>query len=409
MRALIVVENSWIPIDRRVWYEATTLRDAGWQVSVICPAASGAHARSKTPGNLMSCEAEDLQGVMVYRFPLVFAEHGIVNYIKEYSTAFFSIARLTWRIWLEEGFDILHICNPPDIFFALGFFYRTLGAKFVFDHHDLFTENIAWRFKGPIGKLLYLLARVSEFLTFRMANVVIATNQSYRNIAKKRGLLPDHKVIIVRNGPRINEFTPTKPDFHLKRGYKHMVCYVGVMAEEDGVVELTDVISHVILDLKRQDILFTMIGDGAVREKVLGKITSLGLLDYVDMPGMIRDDLILRKYMSTADIFVSPEPLTPMNQNSTFLKIGEYMAIGKPVIAYDLPETRFTAQDAAIYIPSGDTAGFSKAILHLIDNPHISAEMGQRGRQRILTNLGWEYQAHNLFLAYSVALGQNIS
>jgi len=401
-RVLIIVENSWVPIDRRVWYEATTLRDAGWQVIVICPDAKGAHAgrgidRQRRP------KEEILEGINVYRFPLTFAERGIASYIREYFTAFIYIAWLSWKVWRRHGFDILHVCNPPDIFFPLGLFYRLLGASFVFDHHDLFPENVVWRYPKLSGRLMYLLARIAEYLSFRSANAVIATNESYRRIAIERGGVPAGRVITVRNGPKIDAFVPVEPVVALKRGFPFMVCFVGIMGDEDGVLQMLDVVRHIIGELGRQDILFVLIGDGASRPRALADIAAEGLDRVVDMPGMIRDDLRLRQYMSTADVFVSPEPLTPMNTRSTFIKIGEYMAIGKPIVAFDLCETRYTAQDAACYVSPGDLRGFGEAIVDLLDDPERSRQIGIKGRQRILGELGWEHQSQNLFRAYALA------
>jgi len=399
-RVLIIVENSWVPMDRRVWYEATTLRDAGWHVSIICPAAKGAHAGSESIEKLVVWEAENLEGINVFRFPLVFAEQGVLNYFREYFYAFFSILYLTFKIWRREGFDILHISNPPDIFFPIALFYRLFGVAIIFDHHDLFTEMIAHRYHGLLGQIFYMLARFCEYLTYKVSNFVIVTNNSYQNIAQDRGGLPINHIIVVRNGPKLEDFKPVKPDMSLKHNHKNMVCFVGIMGEEDGVLELVEVIDHVVNKFERKDILFTMIGDGSARDPAMEKLSSLGLSEHVNAPGMIRDDLVLRKYMSAADIFVSPEPDSPLNSKSTFVKIGEYMSMGKAIVAFDLPETRFTASDSAVYVPNGDVVGFAKAIIKLLDEPHLSQKMGQRGRQRVIEKIAWKHQAHNLTCLY---------
>ena len=401
-KVLIIEENSSVPIDRRVWYEATTLRDAGWRVTVICPHAKGTNAGTGTDRQ-PSCEEEILEGINVYSFPLTFAERGLVSYLREYVTAFVYIAWLSWRVWRRHGFDILHVCNPPDIFFPLGLFYRLLGARFVFDHHDLFPEFVAFRYPRLSGRLLYALARVTEYLTLRTANAVISTNESYRQVAMERGGVPTDRIITVRNGPKVRAFVPVEPVTALKRGFDFMVCFVGMMGDQDGIVEMLDVIRHIIRDLGRQNILFVLVGDGAARSGVLTNAAIERLDPFVDMPGMVRDDLRLRQYMSTADVCVSPEPFTPMNTQSTFIKVGEYMAMGKPVVAFDLCETRYTAQDAACYVSPGDTRGFGQAIVDLVDDPERCRQMGIKGRQRILGELGWEHQSQHLFRAYALA------
>jgi len=400
-RILIIVENSWIPIDRRVWYEATALRDAGWQVTVVCPIAKGAHA-GKGPEREPKDNPDYLDGIETYSFPLTFAESGVTGFLMEYLAAFFSIARLSWRIWRSGGFEIVHICNPPDILFPIGLLYRLLGARFVFDHHDLFPENVRWRYRGIGGRFMYVLARLAEYLTFRSANVVISTNESYRQVALDRGGLPAERVVVVRNGPRIKEFMPLEPVATLRRGFRFMVCYVGVMGDDDGILEMVEVIRYIVADLGRRDVLFALVGDGACRGRAMTEIVANGLEPLVDMPGLIRDEFRLRQYMSTADVFVSPEPLTPMNARSTFVKVGEYMAIGKPIVAFDLAETRYTAQEAAYYVAPGDIRGFGRAILELLDDPE-RRRMGESGRQRILDQLGWEHQKLHLFRAYALA------
>ncbi len=105
-RVLIIEENGSVPLDKRVWYEATTLRDAGWRVAVICRTVSTASGNGKaidwTRNPLI------LEGVSVYRFPLVDAESGALNYLREYLSAFLAIARGSWRVWRGLHFDVIH-------------------------------------------------------------------------------------------------------------------------------------------------------------------------------------------------------------------------------------------------------------------------------------------------------------
>ena len=401
---LIVVENGTLPEDIRVRYEAETLSDDGWQVSVICPAATGAHLAGKEPPKVTSLP-ENIKGVSVYRFPLVYAEHGALSFVKEYIKAFFATARLSWRAWRNNRFDIIHFCNPPDIFFPIGLFYRLLGAKVVFDHHDLFPETVAPRFHGMPGKLLYAFARITEYLTFKCANTVISTNDYYRKIAIERGGVSPERVFVVRNGPKLNEFVPVDPVPELKQRYPHMACYVGVMGNEAGIMGLITAIRHIVHDLNRRDILFCLLGDGVVRPQALAAVKKWELEDFVELPGMVWDSQLLRQYLCTADVCLSPNPANPHRTYSTPIKLGEYMAMGKPMVAFDLPETRHTAQDAAIYVQPGDIHGFGQAIVNLIDDPDMRQQMSEFGRQRVIDRLSWEHQSPNLFRAYEVALG----
>jgi glycosyltransferase involved in cell wall biosynthesis len=403
-KALIVVENAPVPLDVRVWQEATTLRDAGWSVSIICPTAPQDQPGDKGIPKLITKEV--LEGVRIYRFPLTFAEQGIFDYLNEYLSAFIVITRLCGRLWRRDRFNILHFCNPPDIFFPIAIFYRLLGARVVFDHHDLFPEFVAWRYRGMTGRLLYTIARVAEYLTFRCANMIISTNESYRRIAMKRGGVPANRVTVVRNGPKRDQFTPVEPVPLLKRDFPYMACYAGVMGLCDGVQELLLSIRHIVHDLDRHDILFVLLGDGAIYSQAQKNVTNWGLQEVTFMPGMIRDKLLLRQYLCTADVLLSPEPLTPVNNCSTFVKVAEYMVMGKPVVAFDLKETRHTAQKAALYVEPGNTKAYGDAIVSLLDNPELRDQMGSIGRQRVLEQLCWEHQEQNLLQAYMLALGK---
>ena len=400
-KVLIVEENSWVPIDKRVWYEATTLRDDGWQVTVICPRMPDALSRTRTP--------EILEGIRVYRFALVRAQRGVLSYLGEYLSAFWAIASVSWRVWRELRFDVIHFCNPPDLFSPIAMLYRLLGVSVVFDHHDLFPELVLWRYHGLAARILYAIARLGEYLTFRSANAVISTNESYRRVALDRGKVPPERIVVVRNGPKREQFVPVDPVPSLKHGFSYLVAYAGVMGPEDGVTELMQSIRYLVHDLGRRDILFVLLGDGALRARAQADIISWGLTDVVEFPGMIRDDLLLRQYLCTADVLLSPEPPTPLNMRSTFIKVGEYMAMGKPIVAYKLPETQHTAQDAALYVEPGDTQAFGRAILALFDDPQRRQCMGEMGRKRVLECLSWESQQAELLRAYRIALGNRAS
>lgn len=401
-KVLIIVENAPVPFDIRVWYEATTLRDAGWQPIVVCPAQKNSSDSEKNPIK----NPVDIEGVTVYYFRLNQAKERANSYIQEYFLAWCAIARLSWQIWHNGRFDILHLCNPPDIFFPLALFYRLLGSRVIFDHHDLFPELVVNRYTGLSGKILHAVSLVTEFLTFLTAHVVISTNHSYRRVAIQRGKKADDRVIIVRNGPKAAEFIPVQPDPDLKCGFKFLVCYAGVMGYEDGVQELIESIRYVLCEMGRRDILFTLLGDGTVRSQAQSRVDQWGLAANVQFTGMIYNKELLRKYLCTADVCVSPEPLTPLNRYSTFIKIAEYMAMGKPVIAYDLEETRYTAQEAALYIEPGNTRAFGHSIVSLLDNPELREQMGTVGRRRILEQLCWEHQQQNLLHAYAIASGR---
>ncbi len=399
--ALIIVENQAYLRDTRVKAEAMTLRDAGWRVHVICPAIIPDGRRRGEAGIYAT---EDIGGVLVHSYQIRFASRGFYRYLKEYLLSMFHITRLSWRVYRAYRFSVIHLCNPPDILFAIGFPYKVIGIKVVFDQHDLFPEMILSRYHGLLKKTLYLLARALEFLTFKSADAVISTNRSYRNLALRRGHVDESKVFVVRNGPVLGEISPDSPEPILKRGFLHMACYAGIMGPEDGVVELIDAIHFIVQSLGRRDIRFCLLGDGAAREKTVGRVRKWGLEPFVEMPGMILDRGHFRRYLSTADVLLAPELSNPLNDKSTFIKIAEYMAMGKPIVAYDLRETRYTAEDAAIYVPSGDFEAYGTAIVRLLDNPARRARMGDIGIDRVKKQFCWEHQRAGLLAAYDQVL-----
>lgn len=400
-KALIIVENNSVPFDPRVWREARALQEVGWKVSIVCP-------ESPQDNQLVAVGSsggayEVLNGIHIYRFSLEFADGGIGGYLREYISALLSCAKLSLRVWGEDNFDVLQVCNPPDLLFPLGLFYRLLGKKFIFDHHDLFPESISHRFSGTTGQLLHRLALVLEWLTFRTANIVISTNQSYRQIAVERGGINPERVFVVRNGPELASSKPLKPDPALKEDHQYLACYLGIMGAEDGIEQMMEAIRHVVYDLGRRDIQFVLIGDGPVRQHALSKTDEWNLEGQVYLPGRIPESDVHR-YLSTADIGLSPDPYTPLNNLSTMNKIMEYMAFGVPVVSFDLKESRVSAGDAAIYVSYGDPKAFGKSIVSLLDQPARRDTMGNLGRQRIAEELAWEHQKEHLWAAYQAAL-----
>ena len=400
--ALIIVENQSYLTDTRVKAEAMSLREAGWRIHVVCPSEIRGSRAAERPTAYADA---DVGGVIVHSYRMEFAARGVLKYVLEYLFSLLQIARLSWRVFRRDGFSIVHLCNPPDILFIVGFFYKLLGKKVIFDHHDLFPEMILSRHTGVMRWAFYHLSRALEFLTFRTADAVLSTNESYRDVAVRRGGVEGQSVFIVRNGPVAGEIAPMPPDPALKKGFPLMACYAGVMGPEDGVLELMEVIRHVVLRLRRTDILFCLLGDGAVRHEAAERARAWDIRAHVDMPGMILDRDLFRRYLSAADIMLAPEISNPHNDKSTFIKIAEYMAMGKPIVAYDLKETRFTAGDAAVYVPSGDFEAYAAAFVGLLDDPLRRANMGRVGIERVMTRFQWEHQKVLLLKAYDYVLG----
>ncbi|MGW7548407.1 glycosyltransferase family 4 protein [Streptomyces sp. NPDC054770] len=387
-RALILVENLSVPFDRRVWQECTTLRDAGWTVHVICPQGS---KRDTEP------EAE-IDGVRIHRYPLRAATGGPAGYLKEYGSALWHTARLARKV---GPVDVVHACNPPDLLFLPALWLKRRGARFVFDQHDLVPELYLSRFDR--GKdLLYRAVCALERRTYRAADVVLATNESYRDVAVRRGGRRPEDVFVVRSAPAVERFQPVPPEEELKRGKPHLLCYLGVMGPQDGVDYALRALAKLRDEFGRTDWHAVFVGSGDAFDAMTELSGRLGLGDQVQFTGRIPDADLVR-YLSTADVCLSPDPRNPLNDVSTMNKVLEYMAMGRPIVSFDLKEARVSAGEAALYAPANDEAEFAKLIALLLDDPEKRARMGKIGQERVSGPLSWRNSQASLLAAYAAA------
>jgi len=385
-RVLILVENLPSPFDRRVWQEATTLRDAGYLVSIICPTGRGCERKF-----------EAIDGIHIYRYDLPVEASGAAGYLVEYSVAVARTFVLAWRVLLTRGFDVIHACNPPDLFFLVGRFFKLLGKKFVFDHHDLNPELYEAKF-GRRGFFHGLLLKV-EYWTFRTADVSIATNESYRRIAIGRGRMPPERVFVVRSGPSLERLKIRPPDERLKRGRRYLVGYVGVMGKQEGIDYLLRAARHIVLDLGRGDVHFGLVGGGTSLEEMKALARQLGIAESVTFTGRVPDAEMLAM-LNTADVCVNSDAANELNDKSTMNKIMEYMALGKPIVQFDLAEGRHSAQRASLYAKKNDASDLAAKIVELLDDPERRARMGEFGRRRVENELEWRHEAPKLLAAY---------
>ena len=390
-KVLILVENLSVPFDRRVWAESRVLTRAGYQVSVVCPAA---------PGDRL---LEMLEGVAIYRYPAPRDAHGLAGYMWEFAYSMWAAFRLSLRIRKRWDFDVIHACNPPDTFFVLARFYKLFfGKRFIFDHHDLSPELYSVRFEKSRGSLVWAALLWLERCTFRTADVVISTNESFRAVAIKRGGKEPDSVIVVRNGPDITRFKPVEPNPEFRKGRPYMVCYVGIMAAQDGLEYLVDAIDHIVHDRGRTDITFTLIGSGDRLDSLKRRAAELKIEDYVVFTGRICNDKLLVTYLATADVCVAPDPKNDLNDRCTLIKIPEYMAVGKPIVSFDLLESRFSAQEAAAYATPNDADEFGDKVVELLDDPERRAAMGEFGLARVGNALSWAHSEQYLLRAYDM-------
>ena len=386
-RVLIVVENLPVPFDRRVWQEAQTLHHAGATVSIICPTGKGYTKRY-----------EEIDGIHVYRHDLPFDAASAVGYLTEYLTALFHETVLSWRILFKHGFDVVHACNPPDLIFLVALPFKLLGKKFIFDHHDINPELYEAKFNRRDGFWKLLVA--FERMTFWLADTSIATNQSYRKIAIERGKMKPERVFVVRSGPETSRVKPVPANDAWKKGAQYLVGYVGVMGDQEGIDLLLESAAYLVKTKGRTDIHFALVGGGPSLDSLKALSASMGLQDYVTFLGRAPDQDLF-EVLSTADVCVNPDRVNPMNNLSTMNKILEYMAMGKPIVQFDVVEGRHSAEEASLYAKENDPVDFADKIVELLEDPARCAEMGRIGQERIANGLSWKHQIPVLIDAYA--------
>jgi glycosyltransferase involved in cell wall biosynthesis len=381
-RVLFLVENLPSPFDRRVWQEALALRDAGYAVSIVCPTGRG-YERKR----------EAIDGIHIRRYDLPAEGEGPLGYLLEYAVALFWSFVLSWRL----RFDVIHACNPPDLFFLIGGFWKLFGKKFLFDHHDANPEL----YEAKFGRkdFLYRAMLFLEKLTFRTADVSLATNESYRRIATTRGGMPAEKVFVVRSGPSLERMKIVPPVEKLKCGKRYLVGYVGVMGKQEGIDYLLRAAAHIVHDMGRGDVHFGLVGGGTSLEEMQRLAAQLGLQAHVTFTGRVSDREML-EMLNTAEVCVNPDAANEMNDISTMNKVMEYMALGKPMVQFDLAEGRFSAQEASLYARRNNALDLAAKIVELLDDPERRRAMGEFGRRRVVEALEWRHEASKLLAAY---------
>jgi glycosyltransferase involved in cell wall biosynthesis len=394
-KVLMLVENMAVPPDRRVWPEAIALHANGYQVSVISPKGTSGFRESYI------C----IDGIHIYRYsiPTIGSKYGA--YSVEYVISLLMTFWLSIKVLIRHGFDVIHAANPPDLYFMIGLFYRPFGKKFIFDQHDLTPEMFQVKFKGRmrvIHKLLILFLQWS----YRTAHLVITSNASQKQVAINLGHCPSTKVFVVRNGPDPERLKPVTPEPELKKGRRFLLAYEGVMAIQDGVEYSLYALHELVYKRGRHDVSLVIMGDGEHASILRALSHELNLDDYVNFTGWIDEEDILR-YLTVADVGLTPDPQNGLNEYSTMIKTMEYMSMGKPVVAFDLPETRFTAQDAALYATPNLVDDFAEKIEALLDDDGLRCLMGAFGRKRIEEELSWEHSKKNLLLAYEMLISNS--
>lgn len=383
----MLLENGPYSRDARVPKEAETLVSAGYQVTVICPGEQDLPRRDQQ------------SGVRIYRFPPPPEGEGLLGYALEYGYAMVAVFLLSLLVWWREGFDVVHAHCPPDTFVFIGVFYKFLGKRFVYDHHDLSPELYSARYKGGHNPFVYRILILLERFCCRLADHVIATNHSYKAVEMERGGVPETRITVVRNGPDLNRLKRGGPHPERREDDQTWLGYVGWMGFQDGVDYLLRALHHLAHDLGRSDFHCILAGSGDAMPTLDSLTEELGLGNHVSFAGWVAPHLVAH-FLDRADICVAPEPSSPYNDRSTAIKIMEYMALGRPIVCFDLPENRVTAGNAAAYARPNDELDFARQVRALMDDPERRERMGKEGRERVENELAWPHQARLLLAAY---------
>ncbi len=388
---LIIVENLPVPFDRRVWQEACALRDAGYEVAVICPKMRG-YVESE----------EVLEGIQIYRHWIAPEASGVLGFVAEYASALFGELRCAIRAFRRRRYEVIHLCNPPDLLFLVALPFKWIfGSKVVFDVHDLWPEMFEAKFKRR--GIFYWLVRMFERLTLATADVVIATNESVLEAVKSRGKKGDGETFVVRTAPKDLD-TGIAEDASLRNGRKYLVGYVGVMGDADGVDYVIRAAGHLVHTLGRRDIQFHLMGSGPEYARLVALRDALGLEDFVSMPGRVLNDELFVG-LKTMDLGVACDPINPYNDHCTMNKVLEYMAFGKPQVMFGTVEGRVSAGEAAKYVEENSAEKLGEAIGALLDDAEERRRLGGIGARRLRDELGWERSVEQLEAAYVAALG----
>ena len=382
LRVLIVVQNLPVPLDRRVWLECQALRRRGYEVSVICPQGKDEPLR------------QVIDGVALYKYRPAPEARGFLSYAWEFVYCWVRTALLSLVVRRERGFDVIQACNPPDTYWLLARLWRPWGVRFVFDHHDLNPELFWSRFGQPSSAAQRLQHRGLLWLerrTFRAADRVISTNESYRRIAVERGGRDPRDVTVVRSGPDTSLMRPVVPAAD-HAGGKHLLVYLGIMGPQDDVHVTLEVMAELVHRRGRTDVRAALLGFGDSLAELRRRCTELGLDGDVEFTGRVGADRIA-DYLSAASVGLGPDRKTPLNDLSTMNKTMEYMAYAVPFVSFDLVETRVSGGDCGLYVPSGDVVAFADAVERLLDDVDLRVRMSVAARERAVALMDWRPQA----------------
>ena len=386
---VIIVENLPVPLDRRVWQEATALTRAGWRVSVICPTSA------KFPQRF-----EMLDDIAIYRHPLPAEGRGAAAYLREYSTALFHEARLLIKVHRERGFSIIQACNPPDLIFLVAAPFKLLGKRFIYDQHDVSPELFIVKYENK--GFLYKALMVFERLSYAMADFVITANATFKDLAVSRGHKPSERVEVVYGVPDRMRIHRVDPDPTLRGDRKFVLGYIGIINEQDGVDHFVEAVAEIVRK-GFSDFRAVVVGDGPALPAVKTLATSLGLDDHLLFTGYLSGPTLLA-HISAFDIGVIPDPYNEANDVMSMNKVFEYCALGIPTACYPLKETKRLLGEAGVYAPTLDPAGLADACLQLMQDEPLRLRSAQEAAKLSAETFVWEHEAKKYVGVYERTL-----
>jgi glycosyltransferase involved in cell wall biosynthesis len=397
-KVLIVVENLSVPFDRRVWRECHALRDAGYQVSAISPKGTERDTSRQ----------ETIDGISIYRYPLLQSDGSFLSYAVEYGMALTMSFWLMWVVLFREGFDVIQICNPPDLLILVALPFKLFGKIIIFDQHDLSPEIYeVQKGKGHTQSIVVGALLFFEKLTYIFSDVVMVVNESCRKIAVGRGAKRDQNVFVVRNGPSLQNIKGVQPNPALKQGMKYLLSYVGMMGPQEGIDLLLRAIRGLVVVHRRSDFHVHIMGGGTVLEEIKKYAVELGLEQVVTFTGSVDYPQVMEG-IASADLCLCPDPKTPLSDKCSLVKAVEYMSLARTFVAFDLEEVHLFAADAAVYAQPNDEGDFAAKINELLNNDELRASMGQIGRERVIQRLTWEHSKEALYAAYDKAFEKRV-
>ncbi len=390
-KVLFLIENVPFTLDTRVQRQSRTLQQAGLSVIVISPRAAGERWH------------ETRDGMDLYRYWKPEVGKGFVSHVAEYVASVLAHTLLTALVALRHGFDVIHAANPPDIFWLVAAPYKLLGKRFIYDQHDLVPELFEVRFQDRF-RFLTGTIRFFERMSYRLADHVISTNDTFRGRAMTRGGRRPDDVTMVRNGPRLSvDFPEVEADAETRALGESVVGYLGIMNPQDHLENFLEMARIIRFEHQREDIEFVMVGSGDSFPDLQRLRDALGLAQAVRMTGTIPWRQVLAT-LAAADICIQPDPPTAFNRHLTMNKLMEYMALGKAVVAFDLPETRVSGGDYVEYVAGDSPRALAEAVIALVDDPERRLALGRGARQRIENELAWEHQERHLLDVYRKVL-----